>query len=47
MLTIITMVNAQLNVDFFLENCRGGHYLIHAGFKFSVRTSRNNRRYWK
>ena len=46
MLTIITMANAQVNVD-FLENGRGEHYLLHAGFKFSVRTSRNNRRYWK
>jgi hypothetical protein len=43
MLTIITLANAQVNVD-FLENGRGGHYLLHAGFKFSVRTSRNNRR---
>jgi hypothetical protein len=41
MLTIITMANAQVNVD-FLENGRGGHYLLHVGFKFSVRTSRNN-----
>lgn len=46
MLTIITMANAQVNVD-FLENGRVEHYLLHAGFKFSVRTSRNNRRYWK
>jgi hypothetical protein len=43
MLTIIIMANAQVNVD-FLENGRGGHYLLHAGFKFSVRTSRSNRR---
>jgi hypothetical protein len=40
------MANAQVNVD-FLENGRGGHYLLHAGFMFSVRTSRNNRRYCK
>jgi hypothetical protein len=46
MLTIITLANAQVNVD-FLENGRGGHYLLHAGFMFSVRTSRNNRRYCK
>ena len=40
MLTIITLANAQVNVD-FLENGRGGHYLLHAGFKFAIS---NNRR---
>jgi hypothetical protein len=35
------MANAQVDVD-FLENDRGGHYLLHAGFKFSIRTSRNS-----
>lgn len=27
----------------FLENCRGGLYLLHEGFKYSVRTRRVNR----
>lgn len=40
------MANLQVQVN-FLENGRGGFYLLHAGFKYSVRTRRNNRTYWR
>lgn len=38
------MANLQVQVN-FLENGRGGFYLL-AGFKYSVRTRRNNRTFW-
>ena len=40
------MANAQVNLS-FLENGRGGFYLLHAGYKFSVRTRYNQRTYWR
>jgi hypothetical protein len=40
------MANAQVNAD-FLENGRGGFYLIHAGYKFSVCTREKERTYWR
>ena len=40
------MANAQVNLS-FLENGRGGFYLLHAGYKFSVRTRYNQQTYCK
>ena len=40
------MANAQVHVD-FLENGRGGYYLLHAGYKFSTKTRRHERCYWR
>jgi len=40
------MANAQLQID-FLENGRGGHYLLHAGYKYSIQKRRNDRVYWR
>jgi len=40
------MANAQLQVA-FLDNNRGGFYLIHAGYKFSVKSRRGERCYWR
>ena len=40
------MANAQVHVD-FLENGRGGYYLLHAGYKFSIKTRRHERCYWR
>jgi len=40
------MANAQVEVN-FLENGRGGFYLLHVGYKFSVKTRRNERCYWR
>ena len=33
--------------EFFLENGRGGFYILNGGFKYSVRTRRNDRTYWR
>ncbi|XP_062618657.1 uncharacterized protein LOC134280266 [Saccostrea cucullata] len=40
------MANLQVQVN-FLENGRGGFYLLHGGYKYSVRTTRNDRTYWR
>jgi hypothetical protein len=40
------MANAQVHLN-FLENGRGGVYLLHGGYKFSVRTRYNERTYWR
>lgn len=39
-LILFDLIQMQYN---FLENCRGGLYLLHEGFKYSVRTRRVNR----
>ena len=31
----------------FLENGRGGFYLLHGGLKYSARTKRNDRAKWR
>ncbi|XP_048737527.2 uncharacterized protein LOC125652381 [Ostrea edulis] len=40
------MANAQVRVD-FLENGRGGFFLLYGGFKYSVRNRYNDRTYWR
>lgn len=40
------MANAQLQVE-FLDNNRGGFFLIHNGYKFSVKSHRDERCYWR
>ena len=40
------MTNLQVQVK-FLENGRVGFYLLHGGFKYSVRTRRNDIAYWR
>lgn len=40
------MANLQVQVN-FLENGRGGFYLLNGGYKYSVRTRRNDRTYWR
>jgi len=40
------MANLAVRVD-FIENGRGGHYLVQNGFKFHIKTRRNNRCYWR
>jgi len=39
------MANAQMHVD-YMKNGRGGHYLLHADYKYS-KTRRAERVYWK
>jgi len=40
------MANEQVHVD-FLENGRGGFYLLKDGYKYSIRSRRNDRCYWR
>jgi len=40
------MANAQIHVD-YLDNGRNGFYLIHAGYKFSVKNRYKDRCYWR
>jgi len=40
------MANAQVEVQ-FLDNGRGGFYLIHMGYKFFIKTRRGERCYWR
>lgn len=40
------MANEQVRVD-FLENGRGGFYLLKGGYKYSIKTRRTDRCYWR
>lgn len=40
------MANAQVEVQ-YLDNGRGGFYLIHMGYRFFIKSRRNERCYWK
>jgi len=40
------MANEQVHVD-FLENGRGGFYLLKDGYKYSIKSRRNDRCYWR
>jgi len=40
------MANVQIQVD-ILENGRSGYYLLSAGYKFSMKTRRNDKCYWR
>jgi hypothetical protein len=33
------MANAQIHID-YMENGRGGHYLLHTGYKYSIKIRR-------
>jgi hypothetical protein len=43
---ISIMANAQIHID-YLGNGRGGHYLLNAGYKFSIKTRHGTRKYWR
>jgi len=46
MIFSLIMANALIHVD-YLDNGRNGFYLIHAGFKFSVKNRYKDKCYWR
>lgn len=46
MIIFLSMANALVRLD-FLDNGRGGFFLLHAGYKYSIRNKYNDRTYWR